>query len=61
MKKTKEIEEFLNDPIVRQAYREDGIEEVARLASMIGNLEKNFSLRELAEVLSQRAFEEEGG
>lgn len=61
MKKTKEIEEFLNDPIVRQAYREDGIEEVARLASMIGNLEKNFSLRELAEILSQRAFEEQGG
>lgn len=61
MKKTKEIEEFLNDPIVRQAYREDGIEEVARLASMIGNLEKSFSLRELAEALSQRAFEEQGG
>lgn len=61
MKRTREIEEFLRDPLVRQAYREDGIEEVARMASMVGNLENSLPLRELAERLSQRAFEEQGG
>lgn len=56
MKKTKELEDFLKDPIVRQAYEEDGIEEVARLASMAGNLGKSTELRKLAELLSQKAI-----
>jgi hypothetical protein len=56
-KKKKEIlKEFLNNPLVQQAYRTDGIEEVARLASNVGNLEKNQDLRQLAEELSMKAF-----
>lgn len=51
------LKEFLKDPIVRQAYKEDGIEEVARLASMIGNLERDEELRKLAEDLSSKVFE----
>lgn len=57
MKKTREIEQFLNDPLIREALREDGIEEVARLASMAGNLGKSQDLRRLAETLSSKAFE----
>lgn len=50
------LKEFLKDPLVRDAYRDGGIEEVARVASMVGNLEKNQELRQLAEELSMRAF-----
>lgn len=54
------LKEFLKDPIVRQAYREDGLEEVARLASMIGNLDKDPELRRLAEDISSMALNGRG-
>lgn len=49
----KVLEEFLKDPLIKGAYRTDGLEELARLASMVGNLEKNEDLRGLAEDLSK--------
>lgn len=50
------LREFLRDPLVRKAYKTDGIAEVARMASMIGNLERNQDLRQLAEDLFMKAF-----
>jgi hypothetical protein len=44
----KTVEEFLKDPLVKEAMRTDGPEEVARLASMAGVLEKDAGLLSLA-------------
>jgi hypothetical protein len=51
------LKEFMRDPIVAKAYKEGGILEVARLASMIGNLERDSELREIAEKLFSRGME----
>ena len=48
----KTVKEFLNDPIVKEAMKTDGPEEVARLASMAGVLEKDDTLLWLAGKLS---------
>ena len=48
------IKEFLNDPLVKEAYETDGPEEVARLASMAGVLEKDSDLLALAAKLSKQ-------
>jgi hypothetical protein len=49
----KKVEQFLKDPIVKEAMRTDGPEEVARLASMAGVLERDASLLQLAGKLSK--------
>ncbi len=46
------VKTFLNDPIVKEAMKTDGVHEVARLASMAGVLEKDFDLIALAASLS---------
>jgi hypothetical protein len=51
----KTITDFFNDPLVKQAMKEDGLEEVARMASMAGVLEADGDLRRLAGELSRRA------
>jgi|688.fasta_scaffold2031523_1 hypothetical protein len=50
------LKEFMKDPLVREAYEEDGILEVARLASMIGNLDRDQELREIAAVLMEKGM-----
>lgn len=49
------IKEFLADPLVQEALREDGAAEVGRMAMMVGNLEKNQDLREFGQRLLDRA------
>lgn len=50
------LKEFMRDPIVARAYKEAGILEVARLASMIGNLDRDPEMRVIAEVLMERGM-----
>lgn len=49
------IEKFLSDPYVKEAIK-DGPEEVARMAIMAGNLEKNSDLREFGEKLMSHVY-----
>jgi hypothetical protein len=49
------LKEFLKDPLVQEAYEKDGLAEVARLAAMVGNLDRDPELREIAEVLFSRS------
>ena len=48
------IKNFLADPLVQEALREDGEAEVGRMAMMVGNLEKNQDLREFGQRLLDR-------
>jgi hypothetical protein len=52
---TQKVKDFLNDPMVKEAMEQDGIEEVARMASMAGVMEKDADLRKLAGMLAERA------
>jgi hypothetical protein len=52
---TQKVKDFLNDPMVKEAMEQDGIEEVARMASMAGVMEKDVDLRKLAGMLAERA------
>ena len=52
---TQKVKDFLNDPMVKEAMEQDGIEEVARMASMAGGMEKDADLRKLAGMLVERA------
>jgi hypothetical protein len=45
------IKQFLNDPLVREAMKTDGRQEVGRMAMMAGNLERNQDLREFGQRL----------
>lgn len=49
----KKLAKFLEDPIVRETYKEEGTRGVAHLASVKGNLEKDGDFRRLAESLSK--------
>lgn len=51
------LKEFMKDPLVRDAYKKDGLEEVARMAAMVGNLDRDPELREIAEILFSRSRE----
>lgn len=51
------IQDFLKDPLVREAYETDGIEEVARMASMAGVLEKDSDLLALSAKLFNKSME----
>lgn len=48
----KKVDEFMSDPIVKEALKKDGVHEVARLASMAGVLEKDMDLLALSAKLS---------
>jgi hypothetical protein len=48
----RKIKKFMNNPIVKEAMRTDGVHEVARLASMAGVLEKDLDLLALSAKLS---------
>jgi hypothetical protein len=51
------LKEFMKDPLVREAYDQDGWVEVARMAAMVGNLERDQELREIAEILFSKSRE----
>lgn len=54
--KTKEIDEFLKDPLVKESYDEKDWMEVGRMAMMAGNLEKSAVLREFGQKMMDRAL-----
>lgn len=42
------VQEFMNSAPAKRAMKEEGVEGVARLAIMLGNVKKDNDLRELA-------------
>ena len=54
--KTKEIDEFLKDPLVKESYDEKDWMEVGRMAMMAGNLEKSTALRKFGQKMMDRAL-----
>jgi hypothetical protein len=52
------IKDFLADPLVQDALKTDGKAEVARMAIMAGNLEKNQDLRIFGEKLMQSELDD---
>jgi hypothetical protein len=48
------FKEFMKDPLVKEAYKREGVLEVARLAAMVGNMERDSELREISEELFSR-------
>ena len=54
--KTKEIDEFLKDPLIKESYDKKDWMEVGRMAMMAGNLEKSTALREFGQKMMDRAL-----